>query len=428
MATIKPRLLATTIFLLSLAGTFLAAEFGYRAYLTATFSRAEFAASFVPRFFAVDDSGTRAADDGLYFPNLDIPYRHFSAAHDLSFQSRIRTNNLGYRAERDWTLDKPAGEFRIAVLGDSMTAALMSDRAWTDVAENALNADLALLAHLGVQYISVLNFGVVGAGFDTMAQVEADHARRFAPDMTVLHFITPDILRPDLNIIPTGPAEPAPRTYRGIVDISTERTAAETIVDCDRPVIGLGVAGCRPSILIRVEDDAVFDKAVMREVKLSLSRHFLWGSLWRSTFPYSVAAALGEPFQLRAQGLFDILDLIVAKAQAAEGPEQAVRRSAATLARLKARVGRLLVVHGPTVTEIHAGAVRAGLADSLRRASGIDIRFMGESPRLAGATASEIDSWFNLPSDSHFSTRGVDIYGLAFAELMAAELRAGAGR
>lgn len=423
MAAAKRPAATTFLFIVALATAAVGVEFGYRALLVFRFGHGAFPASFVPAFYAVDDVRPPVAEDGLYFPNFDIPYRHFSASHALLFQSRIRTNNLGYRAERNWTRAKPAGEFRVAVLGDSITAALMSDYAWTDVAERILNADGALLAETGIARIAVLNFGVVGAGFDTMAQVEADHARRFAPDLTVVNFITPDILRNQLNLTPVGPAEPAPRIHRGIVDISTDKAEAAVVVECDTPAIGLGVPRCRPSSVIRADETRVLDAEAMREVKLLLSRRFIWGSLWRSTYPYALAAALGEPFQLRESSFFAILDLIIAKARAAETHDQAVRRSAATLARLKARAGDMLVVHTPTVTELQQKAARPGLAAMLREVGAPDIRFMGEGA-LANASAAEIGSWYNLPHDTHFSTRGVEVYGAAFAALIADELRA----
>ena len=37
---------------------------------------------------------------------------------------------------------------------------------------------------------------------------------------------------------------------------------------------------------------------------------------------------------------------------------------------------------------------------------------MGESGRLREATATEIDSWFNVSGDSHYRTKRVEVYGV----------------
>jgi hypothetical protein len=414
---------AVALVLASAIVAFLAVEFAYRAYLAGKFSHAAFAASFVPAFFAIDDVRQRMPGEGLYFPNLDIPYRHFSPTHQLLFQSRIRTNNLGYRADRDWSLEKPPRELRIAVLGDSLTASLMSDYAWTDVAERVLDADQALLSELGVDRIAVLNFGVVGAGFDTMAQVEKDHARRFAPDLTVVAFISPDIFRPALNIQPIAPPETSVRIYRGLVDLSSDEATAAAVVECDTPVVGLGVEGCRPSTVIRMDDEMVADGEAVRLIKLGLSRGFLWDSLWRSTYPYSVASIQGKPFQIHAGGLAEFFGVGGGEAAPVESEEDSLRRSVATLQRLRAAASPLVVMHLPTVTEIQQRAVRSGVAEKLDQAGGFGIQFLGENPQLKAEADAEIASWFNLPHDSHLSTKGVEVYGQAFADQMASTLR-----
>jgi hypothetical protein len=414
---------AVALVLMSVIVAFLAVEFSYRAYLAAKFSHAAFPASFVSSFFSIDDVRQRVPGEGLYFPNLDIPYRHFSGTHELLFQSRIRTNNMGYRADRDWSLEKPPRELRIAVLGDSLTASLMSDYAWTDVAERVLNDDPALLADLDVNRVAVLNFGVVGAGFDTMAQVEEDHARRFGPDLTIVAFISPDILRPALNIQPIAPPEAAVRVYQGLVDLSTDGIKAATVVECDTPAVGLGIAGCRPSTVIRMDDEAVANSETARIVKLALSRGFLWDSLWRSTYPYALASVMGKPFQLHAGGLAEFLGTGGEEGTPVESEEQSLRRSTATLQRLRDRASPLMILHLPTVTEIQQRAVHSGLAQLLDQAGGFDIQFLGESPRLKGEPDDEVASWFNLPHDSHLSTKGVEVYGGAFADQMASTLR-----
>ena len=60
-------------------------------------------------------------------------------------------------------------EFRIAIVGDSMTASINNAKPWPDVTWRYLNADKELLAFLGAKQITVLNLGVAGTSMQFMA-------------------------------------------------------------------------------------------------------------------------------------------------------------------------------------------------------------------------------------------------------------------
>lgn len=388
-------------------------EAGYRYWLTQKFSHAAFPISTVPRFFVVEDERSRQAGDGIFVPDLDIPYRHFGADNRLLFESRIRTNNLGYRAERNWSIQKAPGEFRIAVIGDSMTAGVMSDQAWTETTERALNASPRFLQVLNARRVTVMNFGVVGAGFDTMAQVAMDHSRRFNPDFTVVSFIGPDIFRPRLNIEPLLDPGPLPRIYQRAVDISAEGLSAQTLAVCTAEPVALGLPHCRPSTILRVDDAIALDPSRLQQAKLALSRGILGGEIWRSTRSYALDAALGRPFRLVDNDPF----------ATSETEEQMVRRSAASIARLRRAAPEALFLYNPTVTELLERTHRPALADNLRQAANLPLVWMGE--RLPQASPEEIRTWFNLPHDTHFSNRGAEIYGFHAAEAIARRILTG---
>lgn len=388
-------------------------EAGYRFWLTHKFSHAAFPISTVPRFFVVEDERPRQAGDGIFVPDLDIPYRHFGADNRLLFESRIRTNSLGYRAERNWPIQKAPGEFRIAVIGDSMTAGVMSDQAWTEATERALNASPRFLHVLNARRVTVMNFGVVGAGFDTMAQVATDHARRFNPDFTVVSFIGPDIFRPRLNIEPLLDPGPLPRIYQRAVDISAEGLSVQTLAVCTAEPVALGLPHCRPSTVLRVDESVALDPARLQQAKLALSRGILGGEVWRSMRSYALDAALGRPFRLSDNDPFTT----------SETEEQMVRRSAASIARLRRSAPDALFLYNPTVTELLERTHRPALAENLRQAANLPLVWMGE--RLPQASAEEIRAWFNLPHDTHFSNRGAEIYGFHAAEAIARRILTG---
>ncbi len=112
------------------------------------------------------------------FPGKEGWYRAEGEAY-------LRINSLGYR-DREHTLEKPNGTFRIAVLGDSFTEARqvpIEDTYWHHVGK-----ELGACTALSGRQIEMLNFGI--GGYNTSQEVmtyDLD-ARRFAPDLVLLGF------------------------------------------------------------------------------------------------------------------------------------------------------------------------------------------------------------------------------------------------
>ena len=71
----------------------------------------------------------------------------------------MRTNNFGLVSQRDYRPEKKPREYRIALIGDSLTACVTNDVPWGDLLEDRLNADENLKKALGVHSFTVLNFG-----------------------------------------------------------------------------------------------------------------------------------------------------------------------------------------------------------------------------------------------------------------------------
>jgi hypothetical protein len=96
-----------------------------------------------------------------------------------------KINSHGFR-DRERTLAKPSGEFRIAVLGDSLTEArqVAMNRVDRAVAENELNQNHCL----GDRPVEVLNFGVPGYGTGQELLQLRSRVWTFAPDLVVLEF------------------------------------------------------------------------------------------------------------------------------------------------------------------------------------------------------------------------------------------------
>ncbi len=97
----------------------------------------------------------------------------------------LRINSLGYR-DNEHEVAKPAGTYRIAVLGDSFTEARQV--ALEDTFPSLLGQELGTCAGLSGRRVEVLNFGVGGYGTAQQLLTLRKDALRFAPDLVLLAF------------------------------------------------------------------------------------------------------------------------------------------------------------------------------------------------------------------------------------------------
>ena len=95
---------------------------------------------------------------------------------------QVQVNAAGFRDDA-WSADKPAGAYRIAVLGDSIVAALQVDHA--AVFTTLLEERLAAESPPG-RRVEVMNAGVDGYGTAQELLVLRHHLARFAPDLVLL--------------------------------------------------------------------------------------------------------------------------------------------------------------------------------------------------------------------------------------------------
>jgi len=95
---------------------------------------------------------------------------------------QVGINADGFRDDA-WSAEKPKGAYRIAVLGDSIVAALQVEHAhlFTTLLQQRLDAD-----SVPGRSVEVLNAGVDGYGTAQELSVLRDHVARFAPDLVLL--------------------------------------------------------------------------------------------------------------------------------------------------------------------------------------------------------------------------------------------------
>ena len=131
-----------------------------------------------------------------YIANTKTQYRKFSRNDgQLLIDHTLHVNNAGHVSKRDVVVEKPDSEFRIAVLGDSFTAALEMDEPWPDRLQTLLNEDVELKESLGCSAFRVMNFGQDGIGFIQFDSIHAHAVTPHNPDLVIVNFITDDLMR-----------------------------------------------------------------------------------------------------------------------------------------------------------------------------------------------------------------------------------------
>jgi hypothetical protein len=125
------------------------------------------------------DLRRRTRDDFLRYdlpPNVDVA--------DYDEERRLVTNSFGM-ADQEYTLEKPEGAWRIALVGDSIVrgVGVRMGTSFEALLEERLNRQ-----HAGgdIDRYEVLNFGVQGYQITQLVDVVLDRAPRFSPDVYVV--------------------------------------------------------------------------------------------------------------------------------------------------------------------------------------------------------------------------------------------------
>lgn len=124
----------------------------------------------------------------LYAPNFEGERGH-------PWYSRFRTNSHGHVSTVEYPKQKPQGEYRIAVVGDSMTAGVTNNVRWTELLEKDLNASEQWKGSVQGKFTRVINFAVDGMGMIQFAGMVRYHVMGFEPDLIIVNFVSDDILR-----------------------------------------------------------------------------------------------------------------------------------------------------------------------------------------------------------------------------------------
>jgi lysophospholipase L1-like esterase len=124
-----------------------------------------------------------------------IPNRHLIHSRGC-FQGEVSINRWGMR-DRDRTLEKPPGEFRIAMVGDSGVEAVQVKP------DEVVNIRMEkLLRDKGYRNIEILSFGVEGIGTTQELLLYEQKVRQFHPDLVLLMFSDNDVFNNSSTLQP----------------------------------------------------------------------------------------------------------------------------------------------------------------------------------------------------------------------------------
>ena len=143
-------------------------------------------------------SGRKAAtkDVIVYDEKLGYRYRPFaSISQKQPFAIRWRTNSHGHSSDNEYPVKKPAGEYRVAVIGDSFTSNEVNTLRWPDALERELNARREWRSLVGGRRTRVINLGLSGIGFVQFELLARHELPAYEPDLVVVHFLVDDMSR-----------------------------------------------------------------------------------------------------------------------------------------------------------------------------------------------------------------------------------------
>jgi hypothetical protein len=112
------------------------------------------------------------------------------------FTGEVETNRWGFR-DRDRTLEKPVGEFRIALVGDSVVEGVHVNP------DQVMNIQMEkLLQQQGYRNVEVMNFGIEGIGTTQELIMYKERIRQFRPDLVLLTVSDNDVMNNSSTLQP----------------------------------------------------------------------------------------------------------------------------------------------------------------------------------------------------------------------------------
>ena len=322
----------------------------------------------------------------VYAPN-------FQGHRGHPWHSRWQSNSHGHVSGVEYPLQKPSGEYRIAVVGDSFTANITNNVRWTEVLQGALNGSTDWRSRVGGKFTRVINFGVDGMGMVQFAAMVRHHALAFEPDFVIVNMISDSILRR--------------MRYAGVPIPSSDRT---------------------------------------EHIRLYVRKNFVEQINWLNPCPELIVAVVGRLWGKRCMLPLNSQDILAADPSFRfSNRAEALSASGAAVRDILSASREVLFLVMPLYQELdsHNEPMWRGLVDDLRAAvpettfvsmrpqmeALLDGKRLKDRPELAGKSLHqilelpaeqhpELYRWFFLPDDVHYTDYGSTLYAHEVAKLL----------
>jgi hypothetical protein len=320
-----------------------------------------------------------------YLPKVSFTAHWLTNQNKEFSRSSIQINNLGFVSPNSDSVDKPKGEFRIVVIGDSFSACFHNNLPWPVTLERILNADKALKKSVENRQFKVMNLGKDGIGIEQFEAILEHEAGLFSPDLILVSFITADIFRRF--------------TWRDNVLTSTGTEKYQATLICSSLPVALSNPDCTFTNTVVVPQGAEKDLYRIQKTKEVLAQTLAENLSWYTPYPTFLNYWLGGR-----------LEAILGKSPLRErtvlfeNKEQAIEASANAMRRMRIKEPRIVFLHTPIDHEINALGI-APIAGEVIKKSGVQaISLLDHYPKTPNHD--EVIRWSHYPHDPHLTDEG----------------------
>lgn len=419
------KILTAVLVIASILARLAVVEVGSRAYLAYVYLLGNYQS--VATYIKVDTNKSSGDSTiGWGKTNTTNYYYIFDENSRIAKQTIYHMNNVGLVSQHDYYTDEPDNEYRIAIIGDSFTAALQMNTPWPNRLEDVLNNDAQFKARLGGKTIRVYNFGMFSAGFPEFLTL-AKKARALHPDMIIVNYVAAAVaVCNQCNEEADTPLKDKERALisgKIPIDIDGQGTDIGYLnVSCEKLPIDFSNDTCRHSYNLELSPDLATNPSKVRKIKQEVVRRFLRGQLVTSLYPYSwdlIRGKMPSVTQLRHPEWFSGHS---SKNRTLTEPEM-VQQAVDSLRGIRDLYpGKILLATlNPTYDDLtwHPSEKLTNMIMAAYPSQ--SIRYMREYlPQ--GRPADEMRAWYCLPQDGHMSDKGGEEYARAMERVISEAL------
>jgi hypothetical protein len=335
-----------------------------------------------------------------YVPDADVKFRFYSSDNQFIRESSCRVNNMGHLDPRDYTIEKPPNEYRIACIGDSFTGTPQNEVQWSVALMDVCNDDEEMKQLTDKSFFRTYNLGLDGTGFVQWPRVYEGKAKQYQPDLVIVNIYFDDPLR---NFM-----------YRATLPIKSDLGKYSVMVASNSEPVDFSNYDVRYGISIITDPSTLDDPDRAAAIKREIYKARIDGLPWKG-FGLHCLSGLFEKHSL--------LDPKWSPNPRFPSEEEAIKASVEAVRELKRLHPHMIVLSHPSIQECKNGEPSPIVA-KFQEALGEDvpiIMMLDYLPLDKGEE--EIKRWYNLPHDEHPSDYGCELYGKAVRDRVAEYLK-----